>query len=217
MYRIGCLNIKNEFYDKTNYIEDLIKKYKLDYLCLQEVSVISDINKYNIYGNKRSILSNKTDEACKIISKYNYKLKKTYRLPWLNLEYIFTKRRKLIPRIATVIIDSNNICLINTHLSSSRIPKIQKKQIDKLISIINKYRNYPLILMGDFNINKDSLLFNYLKDNLNLEYLDNDKYTYSNRIIDHVFYSKDIIIKKTDVIDTSYFSDHNMIYFMFKK
>lgn len=132
-----------------------------------------------------------------------------------------------MPRIVTIVltkINNINICAINTHLEY-QIPSIQKRQLEVLKNIIEKYyQDYQIILTGDFNmeITEDNLkefIDNIL--NYNLKRVEVNDKTNADKFpqetaIDHIFIpnSWDIVEKGTKTID--YVTDHKEVYTLVK-
>ena len=139
--------------------------------------------------------------------------------------YLFLKKRG----------DNRTILVLNTHLiSGKKYQKVRKKSIDFIVAKIKSINKnqYPVIIMGDFNIKFNSKEFNYMKNRfkeIGLVY-SNDEYTYngfgsSKEKIDYVFYSFDKLDKISVEVNRKIFyknglklfpSDHYPIKVQFK-
>ena len=227
--KLISFNLKNVFLqemnkEKVSFISNFIKNNNIDIVNVQELSVISKkrlkkvLNNYNFYGDFRyrkifSLLP--MNENNNIITNKKVEYNETIRLK----DKLFYKiiHFPLLPRIATIAI-INDMCIINTHISN-RIKKVKDVQIELLKIVINKYKNYKIILTGDFNMTIKNETF---KDFINcLEDLNiirvplneptwhgiNKEYT-----LDHIFISRNIGLKDYKVLSSNKFSDHDILY-----
>ena len=114
-----------------------------------------------------------------------------------------------------IIIDfkGKKISIYNTHLEA-KILSVKEKQLKRIYRIIKKDK-YPIILMGDFNLNINNEIFlNFVK---NLEELSINrvellektlKPSKTNLEIDHFFISKEFKLKNKEVVKSLDISDH---------
>ena len=197
--------------------------------------LINKLINYNFYGKHR--LFNiffkhiSYNENNSIITNKKVLFHKTYRLPFIPRNFKDLKKAinkshwSLVPRIATVVvieIDNKSICMINTHLDY-KLDSVKKIQISFLKKIISKYcTKYPLILTGDFNMQKEDnnfqILESYLKK-LGISRVKIDERTWGNETngetLDHIFIPSSWKILKKGVISDesiSNISDHRMIF-----
>ena len=238
-------NRTNGLIEDGNYtfklVADHIKHEKFDILGTQELTrkfaknISDNIEDYKLYGGYRfgtsriakslSIISD-YNENNNIITKGKVISKSTKHLPLFPRKQEFKKmfkRGNLMPRILTILIVSFNdleVCCINTHLDY-HLKTVQQKQLDYLLKIIKKYLDkYPVVLTGDFNLEKDNL---YFKDfiirlnNLGLKRVEvNDKTNAekyrSKTAIDHIFIPIRWTILKQGINKLPNVTDHNEVY-----
>ena len=247
--KIGTLNLKNDEINRyggirkdginnalivANHIideqfdilgtQELTKKYKQE--------ICKYLNDYSFYGGYRygnNIISNSVkvikdfNENNNIITKEKVKYKKTILLPLIpfNIKELINaiKLKKVFPRIVTIVVLKNNICIINTHLDF-KIPNIQDKQLNKLYKIIKKYKKYPIILTGDFNMEVNKEIFNCFIEKLkllNINRVDindktNDRKYKTKTAIDHIFLSDKFKVIKKGINDLGDITDHKEVY-----
>ena len=136
-----------------------------------------------------------------------------------------------MPRIATIVITSDEndrlLCMINTHLDY-QIPEIQIRQLKKIYEIIKRVGYaYPIVLMGDFNLELSKPYFKEFVDalnNLGLQRVEvNDKTNaskYSNKTaIDHIFIPQSWLISEAGLINHNKLkrvTDHKGVYVKIK-
>lgn len=183
--------------DNTKELADLILKYDVDIIGLQEVTVPflnrlrALLPEYNIVGEprynyiKKPFYNNyidKYNEANPILTKFEILNSKTYFLPWIltNFKDFFKKhdgKFALNGRVLTeaYLCDPELGCMFfyNTHLERV-YPSIRKKQLKRINNIMEDHKDfdtvYPTILTGDFNVDKTN------KELINFEgYLSNEK------------------------------------------
>lgn len=166
--------------DTSSLIANHIETEKFDILGTQELTkqfssnITSKLSNYKLYGGYRygDGLLNKFklirdfNENNNIIVNSEITSEITKKLPFIPNNIIdlksSIKNSSIMPRIVTIVltkINNINICAINTHLEY-QIPSIQKRQLEVLKNIIEKYyQNYQIILTGDFNmeITEDNL------------------------------------------------------------
>lgn len=214
----GIYNNKDTVVLLANYI----KKNNIDVVCLQEViesyrdRLTFELKDYMAYGNPRMGRSfftkfidkiKRFNESVNIYTNLDVLKDKNYKLPFMP---------DILPRVATRIdIKEKNITIINTHLSAYN--KISKnRQLKKLYNLIKKIDN-PVILLGDFNMNIKSNIFNDFiskMDSLDIKHMDilgrTFKKSKRDLPIDHVFISKSLKIKNIEKVKDKEvaFSDH---------
>lgn len=227
--KLISFNLKNVFLqemnkEKVSFISDFIKNNNIDIVNVQELSVISKrrlkkvLHNYSFYGEFRyrkmfsllpmnennNIITNKKVEDYETIRFKDKLLYKIIHFP-------------LLPRIATVAI-INDICIINTHISN-RVKKVKNEQIEMLKKVIDKYKNYKIILTGDFNMTLKNETFkkfiDYLEE-INIIRVPLNEPTWCGRdkeyTLDHIFISKSIGLKDYKILSSNNFSDHNILY-----
>lgn len=227
--KLISFNLKNVFLQEMNkkkvsFVSSFIKNNNIDIANVQELSIISKrrlkkaLDDYNFYGEFRykkvfsllpmnennNIITNKKVEDYETIRFKDKLLYKIIHFP-------------LLSRIATITI-IGDMCVINTHISN-RVRKVKDEQIESLKKLIDKYKNYRIILAGDFNMTLKNETFkgfiNYLEEinvirvplNEPTWYGRNKKYT-----LDHIFISKNIVLKDYKILSSENFSDHNILY-----
>ncbi len=245
--KIGSFNIKDDIVNRrgglredgisnVDIITDIILKNKIDLIGCQELTcklkncLKKKLIGYNFYGRYRlgSLLCRiPYNENNNIITNKKVLFSKTYRLPLFPPKYsdlkVLIKKRALFPRICTVILFEHNdkkICMINTHLNN-RIPDLRRNQLVKLKKIIDKYCDkYPIILTGDFNMEKSaSVLSNFIEEmkDYNLVHVDikkdkNSRNDLYDVMIDHIFVPSDWKINDYGCMDSLGTSDHDYLY-----
>lgn len=238
MLTIATMNIQNKYkikgydglyngQDNIKILLELLKKYNLDIVGLQEVNprYFSRLEKmlpscYLCYGKSRypkNIITNKIsvlqtfNESVPIITNKKVLESNTKLLPFLS---------SLVPRIVTTMVleieDFGPITVLNTHLDNLK-NTTKVKELKYLLKMIKKIRT-PVILMGDFNMtmkNQDFLVFIEDMKLLHISHVDIGEKTFkeakSNYAIDHLFLSDcfivdEIILEKSRLYQ--HFSDH---------
>ncbi len=236
-------NIQNKVVNK-NYdgeenakaFADFINKQNPDIICLQELTDTYEnrlktfMPNYHFTGenrfNNKSIWYSHFGEKNAIITNLKIIKTKTYSLS-KNINKIGKRSLlSIFPRIATVTTitkEKRKFTVINTHLDHLTNTG-RKTQLIYLKQIIELNNNYPIILTGDFNLNKDNKLFQkfvkYMqKRNCKLVPINENtfkppvnpfKLSYNCKTPDHIFISKEFIIESVNVIDNN-LSDHKLI------
>ena len=242
-------NIQNKVVNK-NYdgkenakaFAKFINKHNPDIICLQELTDTYEnrlktfMPNYHFTGenrfNNKSIWYSHFGEKNAIITNLKIIKTKTYSLS-KNINKIGKRSLlSIFPRIATVTTitkEKRSFTVINTHLDHLTNTG-RKTQLIYLKQIIELNNNYPIILTGDFNLNKDNKLFQefvkYMqKHNCKLIPINENtfkppvnpfKLSYNCKTPDHIFIPKEFIIENVDVIDND-FSDHKLIKIKIKK
>ncbi len=238
MLHIATINIQNKYkiknydglYEGKDYVKmlfDLLEKYDLDIVGLQEVNPryfnrmqkFLD-SKYWCYGKSRypqNLLTNSIpflqtfNESVPIITRKRVLHKKTKVLPFLS---------SYVPRIVTIMVVEIDkigpVTILNTHLDCLK-NKTKVKQLHFLLQQIRQIRT-PVILMGDFNMtikNDDFLIFIEELKKLNISHIGIYEKTYknakSNYAIDHIFLSDCFQVEEIILVKDAYlqdFSDH---------
>lgn len=240
--KIASFNIRNNDKEnkeeKANVLADIITKENIDIIGIQEMtksyeSVLKKLlPSYRLYGKYRlgSTLFSKIkyNENNAIITNKKVIFSKTIWLPFLadNMKDLKTSiiKKSLTPRIATMLIindkDLGKIRVINTHLDY-KIDNIKAKQLEKLKKIILKYeKKYPVILMGDFNMEQSDKEFKKFIDDLEKNRIKKVKIkenTYGalsgkGNQIDHIFIPADWKVLDCGVLDNRNISDHRPIF-----
>lgn len=219
-----------------------IRNFQYDILGTQELTqpllnqVQSLLPSYRTYGEYRfkhfSFLQNlpiinSYNENNNILTKHQVIDHKTFYLPWFpKTTQDWLSKKPFLPRIVTVATVRNKkvgmICVINTHLNH-RIPNIQIRQLQCLKRIIQKYQNmYPVILMGDFNMQRSFKPFQTFieeMEDLGLKRVAIDQATHDKlkSAIDHIFLPQDWKVIECGLIcdrdpTVSHITDHKGIY-----
>lgn len=238
MLSIATINVQNKYKlkkyngliqneDHIEMLFDLIQKYQLDIIGLQEVNqrycerLIKRLPKnYYYYGKFRYPKSMVTryvypfstfNESVPIITNQKVLRTNTKILPWFS---------SYVPRIVTIMeVETEElgpIAILNTHLDFMK-NKTKVKQLHKLSQIIREIPK-PIILMGDFNMtlkNDDFRWFIKELEKYNINHIDVGEKTFkkakSNLAIDHIFLSscfqvQEFILEKDE--NHQNFSDH---------
>ena len=156
---VATFNLENKKeYNKAEIIKRFIEDYKIDVLCVQELTKDLEsklkikLPNYNFYGKYRMPISFLPyNESNKIITKLGYFNTKTYHLP--HFPY-------LLPRIITKTIlfyNNEKISIYNTHISYEN-DYIKEKQLNIIYELIKKDSNKK-ILTGDFNLKINNKVF----------------------------------------------------------
>lgn len=227
------LNIQNSIYKPKNddYYINRLKQFMMqndiDVACLQEITpngideirtVFSD---YNIYSESRlksnsifKLYKKELDESLPIISKYEISMTKSYWLSRRIMKKGSSSYFSFFPRVVNVCkINTNigNIVFINVHLDFI-FNYTKKKQLMSLKKILEIYKKEKLVLLGDFNIDINDKLYNYLLELVeinNLKYVYYNEATFENLKIDHIFVSNGLNVDDIQIKDVEKgFSDH---------
>lgn len=238
MLSIASINVQNKYKlkkynglykgeDHIRQLLNLIKKYNLDIIGLQEVNPRYAIRlqemldkKFIYYGKSRypkNVITRKIpyletfNESVPIITNQKVLKKSTKVLPWLS---------SYVPRIVTILKietkELGTITILNTHLDN-RKDKTKAKELTYLLRIISKIKD-PVILMGDFNMTTKNKNFqNFIQEmkKINITHIDIGTNTFKNSksdyAIDHIFLSnlfqiESIFLEKDKKYEN--FSDH---------
>lgn len=233
-------NNKISLEDRSLILSNLIKRKNFDIVGFQELTysytnlLKEKLTNYYFTGKYRFTFlfrSFKYNENNNIITKEKVIFSKTNRLPFIPrvikdlLNAINFKRWTLIPRIMTRSLtrfNNKKILIINTHLDY-RTKEVKIRQLDFIKRKITKYiKKYPVVLMGDFNIEHDNLYFKeFIREleQIGLTRVNINKNTYgSNKdgnILDNIF-----IPNNWEIFNSGLFtrgkitkiSDHKMIF-----
>ena len=221
----------------ADILANQIKENEFDLIGTQELTIkyvnelVSRLKDYKFYGSYRygNLLTKiPFNENNNIITKKNVVLQITIWLPWIANKFSDFKdsitKMSIMPRIATIVVIKNQIneevCMINTHLDY-QIPSIQKRQLEVLKKIIEKYSNkYPIILTGDFNMEiTDQNFKDFISDvkDKNLKRVEINESTWydkngNGKTLDHIFLPNDWDIQNAGIIDLKDTSDHKGIF-----
>ncbi len=218
---IGTLNCQNRedhrkgSSDHAKLLADHIEKMHYDLLGTQELTkpflrrIEKFLDGYSNYGDYRYgdnffsrhlLLIKEYNENNNIFVSHPILKVRTHRLPWFPKSYQELswriKKRLFAPRIATVVIAKfpvvGTIAIINTHLDYG-LSSIQKRQLDDLLQLVRRYHiRYPVIVMGDFNMQPGMPLFDRFVESLNdlgINRVPVNQSTHQkpNKTIDHIF------------------------------
>lgn len=236
---VATFNIQNKMNEneeeKIQKLFQIIEREKIDIIGMQEVApkyfkLLQTNQNYFLNGKPRlgkNILTKISyfqayNEAVPILTRTKPMMKKTYRLPWIPpislMKDAFFHHKSVTPRIFTAIqIEENNqkITIINTHLEKG-IERLKEKQLKKILTYI-KGITTPIILMGDFNLKRNSKIFEKFSKELEvmgIKWVSTKEKTLKsnhtdNLAIDHIFV-RDFMIVKTEIMDNQ-ISDHYLL------
>ena len=221
MIRISTFNIQNDFskytIEKTKKIYDYMIDNDIDILGLQEVysKLYNDLNslinkKYEIIGTYRflsKIILNRFNEMLPVITKYRIINHKTYHLP-----HFPSPTKRIITRVL-IGYKGSYISIYNTHLDY-KFNMVKERELKKIYKIISKDDN-PIVLIGDFNLKNNNKTFTDFEkklQDLNMYRVNLDEKTFKpskyKREIDHIFLSKNFVVKNKEVVKNLDISDH---------
>ena len=213
---------KDKKHDYPSNLKKLISTYKIDILCVQELTKLYqnrlvDIinNKYKLVGDYRFSklgshipLIRKFNESTAIISKWDILYTETKHIPSFYS----------IPRVITealISIHDREIKVFNTHLEVL-FPKIKQKQLNWVLKLLET-ETKEFILMGDFN---STVADYYFKDFINrldkigYKRVEINEQTHKSLElgIDHIFIPKHWKVKSINVINMeNKISDHRPV------
>lgn len=206
MLTIMTFNIKNKiifdnfnkyFKLRTQKIIDIIKTANPDVIGLQEVTfkmkkvLEKNFSEYNFFGRSRYNNDEKFDEYNLIMinKKYNVLSSETYSLG-SDINKISSKDfLNVFPRVCSYVefeYKNRNIVFLNTQLDSI-LNYSRAKQLKRINNIIEQHNFDNTIIVGDFNLSKDSeLLKKFMGVNYNNVSDELEYPTYKNKFIDHI-------------------------------
>ena len=224
-------------YNRDKRLDDLIIHvidYNYDIVLLQEMFIPKDIEtlieqlgySYNIIYPKNTGIPfvNWITSGLVILSKY----------PFINHESYTWKERKGIEVAAkkgalqtTIRVGQTELVFFNVHLQadtkSTNHQSVREMQMQQLAGYISALDHEFFILAGDFNSDKlyemtgvvDINACFHLPCSINIE-----GNVYSNRfaghstaaLVDYIFVGKNIFLKKVEMIDNQFFSDHAAVW-----
>ncbi len=229
---IGCLNCQNNKKNRQNKKEvgsilaKHVKNFQYDILGTQEltqplfIQLQSSLSHYHMYGEYRfkrfsflqhlPIIKSYNENNSILTKDFVIEKSKTFYLPWFpKTTQDWLSKKPFLPRIVTVIICKNQkvgtICIINTHLNH-QIANIQISQLQRLKNIVQEYqKRYPVILMGDFNMQSSFQPFQtFIKEmeGVGLKRVEINRATHnqSKSAIDHIFLPRTWKIVKCGLI-----------------
>ncbi|MFA6099231.1 MAG: endonuclease/exonuclease/phosphatase family protein [Patescibacteria group bacterium] len=209
---------------RLNYLISSIKEWKIDILALQEVWLYYDIK----YLRKRL-------PGYEVLAKFNYfnpsGLAFISRLPLTDVTYIpyqgdffhkeFPARKGVL--VSQAKLNDKNIQLVNTHVFYSSTKTQSKNQSDQLNQLIRMLDSRPTILLGDFNVDYESLkmpegfyivshLQKIIEDGHNIYRQSRfNKIDSSNRLPDMIFANFPVEVKEKKIIFEPIMSDHYVL------
>lgn len=166
-----------------------------------------------------------------IITDMDVMLSETYKLPWIAKNPInLTKsviKGSIMSRIVTSTVisddDLGELFVINTHLDY-QIPEIQNRQLKKIYELIKRVTYaYPIVLMGDFNMEITNPNFKEFVDalsRLGLQRVEvnaktNEKKFTNKTAVDHIFIPNYWLINDVGLINDNQLkrvTDHKGVY-----
>lgn len=217
-------------------LSSLVKKENFDLLGTQEMTVRyanrlkKQLPDYRFFGGYR--LGNGVlrylpqNESNLIFSKYKVISDETIPLPFVPSflrDFLLSLRRgALIPRIVTCLMveisKENYLWVINTHLDYL-IKEVQQRQLNVLRSFISALSAYyPIVLMGDFNMELNDSLFSSFVSFLaqhGMKRVPIQGTTWKNKMLDYLFVPQNWKIEQYGILknkEISLLSDHFPIY-----
>lgn len=110
-------------------------------------------------------------------------------------------------------IDNKSVLFVSVHLQAY-YRDVAYEQAVTLVSEIQSYEYDELVVMGDFNITKDTKWFRLMEaemESIGLRLVNAKGDTFEDRVIDYIFVSSGFKIKDSKVIKTKSLTDHNMV------
>jgi len=223
--KVMSFNVQNEIKkvknEKINKIIELIKKEDPDIIGLQELTyklkkkLEKELKDYHFFGRSRYCINTFFDEYNSILVKRTIEVFEvnTYSLGKRPDKVRSKNILSVFPRICTSILcllKNKKIKIMNTHIDPFH--KKSKKYQLSVISNILKNNNFPIIIMGDFNMHSDNEYLEKFVKSLNLvDVLRNEGKTFkeskSDKAIDHILIGKEFKYSNVRIIESD-ISDH---------
>lgn len=199
-FRIMTYNIYGARLADGKKLAKSIKKYKPDFVALQEVdkntkrSNFRDVTQdfalelgYNYYYFQKAMDFDKGEFGIAFVSKYDVKNIYVHELPSAGNE----KRQVLAAQISSKY--KKHILVINTHLDYE--PAVKSAQIDDLMTVIDYFKGDIKFLCGDFNLLQTTEHYRKITENWNDTYFEGkdleNKSNLETQRIDYIMAKKD--------------------------
>ena len=199
-FRIMTYNIYGARLADGKKLAKSIKKYKPDFVALQEVdkntkrSNFRDVTQdfalelgYNYYYFQKAMDFDKGEFGIAFVSKYDVKNIYVHELPSAGNE----KRQVLAAQISSKY--KKHILVINTHLDYE--PAVKSTQIDDLMTVIDYFKGDIKFLCGDFNLLQTTEHYRKITENWNDTYFEGkdleNKSNLETQRIDYIMAKKD--------------------------
>lgn len=223
------LDFNNPWKKRKAIVFDIMKRYDLDIIGVQEVTdkmyidILENMGDYNIIGTARTkrIFVEKNDIL--VNKKHKIISHKTFWLSENTAKVGSSKWYSLYPRICTTcVIETNTgkrLRVCNSHLDCL-LPQARSfglKKLAETIQLLQEEEDLPLIIMGDFNATPESkVIKEFLNGTINnkrciaVQEINKELYNFSTMSkfkgkekgmhIDYIFVSEDIEIIAADII-----------------
>ena len=227
--KIMTFNIQNDIKKipegKVDAILDLIRSEDPDIIGMQELNnqvkkiLQKELTEYSCYGRSRFGINFVLDEYNPIFIKRSIPVQETttYSLG-RNPNKVRSKNLlSVFPRICTTIVcvyKNQRIKIANTHIDHG-LDRTKEYQLSVLYELL-KNNDYPLLLMGDFNMTSGNDNFKSFIKQMNMTDVCNDmgrtcKLSDADKAIDHILVDDRLITKNVKRIDDFDYSDHHPI------
>lgn len=224
--KIMTFNIQNDMKKipegKTEALIELIRKENPDVIGLQELNnqmkkvLQKELTEYSFYGRSRFGVNFILDEYNSILIKRNIPVEETttYSLG-RNPNKVRSKNLlSIFPRICTTIVcvyKNQRIKIANTHIDHG-LDRTKEYQLSVLYEVL-KSNDYPLLLMGDFNMTSSNDNFQSFIKQSNLSDMCSNigrtcKLSETDKAIDHILSDDRLKIDNVRKIDDFEYSDH---------
>lgn len=223
--KIMTFNVKNDMKkvtdEKVREIIEFLQKENPDVIGFQELTfslkekLAKELKDYTFYGRSRYGINTFFDEYNSLLVKKNIEIIETATYSLGKNPYkVASAKLGSIARICTMvtcIYNKKKIKIVNTHLENKK-SNIKIFQLEVLYELL-KNNNYPLILIGDFNmISENKNLISFIKkmnliDTCKNEGKTRDE-TEANSPIDHILIDSSLKVYKAKKISDISVSDH---------
>jgi len=216
-----CWNVhkQNLRFRFNTYFEELIERYGVDLVALQEVKInpkkqhFFDDFYFSFAPNIKFF-----DYSYGVLNGSRIQEKETFSLLSAHSESVIQTHKSTIFSYFRLC-NGDTLLLVNLHAINFRATKIYNKEVEMIFERVRHHRG-AMIIAGDFNSwnRKRMNVVVKLMDDLHLQSveLDHDHLIRSFRKhkLDHIFY-RGLKLKESYVIDVERFSDHNALYARF--
>ena len=223
--KVMIFNVQNDMKkassDKINAILEIIKNENPDVVGFQELTydlkknLEKELKEYHFYGRSRYGFNTFFDEYNSLMVKRKLEVieMSTYSLGKNPHKIRSKKLGSFFPRICTTIVcvyNNKRVKIVNTHLDKGDRNKEYQLAV---LSEILKNNNYPLIVMGDFNMCSLDKVLTSFTNKINLldicEHLGKTCVeTEEDKPIDHIFLDYNLEYKNLKKVDNLNVSNH---------
>jgi endonuclease/exonuclease/phosphatase (EEP) superfamily protein YafD len=208
-------NLKIPF---TLYFREMLQRYKIDLVALQEVKINSNHTVFENFHFSFAPNIKFFNHVYGVLNGSRIQEKETFSL-------LSTHRESMIQTHKSAIFsyyplqDGGPLLLVNLHAINFRATKVYNREIDNIFEII-RHHHGAMIVTGDFNSwNRKRInvvmqwagALHLQKIEMGHGYLIKSFMKYK---LDHIFY-RGLQLKESYVIDVEKFSDHNALYARF--